>query len=119
MQKRGASAKRTQTDHSRRESLKSNYLKSHERLGNRMQCFHQGATNRETSSKVLCSNMLTRQMLGRSLLECNKNHLHSQARSELVKQEHQVGSLNHRISELRRLAYAQRLELQDAHHGFF
>ena len=32
--------------------------------------------------------------LGRSLLECNKDHLPSQARSELMIQEHQVGSLN-------------------------
>ena len=32
--------------------------------------------------------------LGRSLLEGNKDHLLSQARSELVKQEHQVESLN-------------------------
>ena len=31
--------------------------------------------------------------LGRSLLDCNNDHLLSQARSELVKQEHQVGSL--------------------------
>ena len=34
---------------------------SHERLGNRMQCFHEGATNREASSKVLCSRLLIRQ----------------------------------------------------------
>ena len=32
--------------------------------------------------------------LGRSLLEGNKDHLISQAGSELMKQEHQVGSLN-------------------------
>ena len=36
------------------------HLKSHERLGNRMHCFHQRATNQEISSKVLCSNMLIR-----------------------------------------------------------
>ena len=31
--------------------------------------------------------------LGRSLLEGNKNHLLSQTRSEIMRQEHQVGSL--------------------------
>ena len=56
--------------------------------------------------------------LGRSLLEGNKDHLLSQARSELMKQEHQVGSLNNCISELQQQAYAQRLELQDAQHGY-
>ena len=55
--------------------------------------------------------------LGRSLIEGNKDHLLSQARSELVRQEHQVGSLNDCISELQQHAVAQRLELQDAHHG--
>ena len=33
-------------------------------------------------------------------------------------QEHQVGSLNNCISEFQQLACAQRLELQDAQHGF-
>ena len=33
-------------------------------------------------------------------------------------QEHQVGSLNNCISELQQQAYAQRLELQDAQHGY-
>ena len=56
--------------------------------------------------------------LGRSLLECNKDHLPSQARSELMIQEHQVGSLNSCINDLQQQAYAQGLELQDAHHGY-
>ena len=55
--------------------------------------------------------------LGRSLLEGNKDHLLSQARSELMRQEHQVGSLNHCISDLQQHAYAQRLELRNAQHG--
>ena len=37
--------------------------------------------------------------LGRSLLEGNKDHLLSQARSELVRQEHQIGSLNNCVSD--------------------
>ena len=48
IQKRGASARRTQADHSRRESLMC-----HVRLGNRMQCFYQGVTNRETGSSSI------------------------------------------------------------------
>ena len=56
--------------------------------------------------------------VGRSLLEANKDHWHSQAKSELMRQEHQVGSLNNCISELQHKAYAQRLELQDAQHGY-
>ena len=49
--------------------------------------------------------------LGRSLLEGNKDHLLSQARSELMRQEHQVESLNNCISELQQQTCAQRLEL--------
>ena len=56
--------------------------------------------------------------LGRSLLEGNKDHVLSQLRSELLKQEYQVGSLSGCLNELQQKAYAQRLELQDAHHGY-
>ena len=56
--------------------------------------------------------------VGGSLLEGNKDHLLYQARSELMKQEHQVGALNSCINEHQQQAYAQRLELQDAHHGY-
>ena len=55
---------------------------------------------------------------GRSLLEGNKDHVLSQAKTELMRQEHQVGSLNNCISELQQQAYAERLELQDAQHGY-
>ena len=37
--------------------------------------------------------------------------------NELVRQEHQVGSLDNCIEELQHQAYAQRLELEDAQHG--
>ena len=42
--------------------------------------------------------------LGISLLEGNEDHLLSQANSEFMRQEHQVGSLNHCISELQQQA---------------
>ena len=38
--------------------------------------------------------------VGKSLLDGNRDHLLNQARSELMKQEHQVGSLNSCIDEL-------------------
>ena len=56
--------------------------------------------------------------LGRSLLQGNEDHLLSQAKSEPMRKEHQVGSLNNCISELQQPAYAQRLELQDTQHGY-
>ena len=34
-----------------------------------------------------------------------------------MRQEHKVESLNKGINELQQQAYAQRLELEDAHHG--
>ena len=47
----------------------------------------------------------------------NKDHLLSQARSEIMKQELQVESLNNCVSELQQQVHAQRLELHDAQHG--
>ena len=101
--------------------------------GNLMQCFHAtvnrvrtrfpketGVTNRETVSRVvfiLFLDLLTRQMLGNHFLMGNKDHLLNQARSELVKQKHQVGSLDSCINELQHQAYAQTLVVQDALHG--
>ena len=82
-----------------------------------MQCFHQGAKNHETSSRVLFLNMLIRQNWEDLFLKVKKDHLLSQARSDLMKQELQVESLNDCISGLQQRAYAQRLELQGAQHG--
>ena len=56
--------------------------------------------------------------VAKSLLDGNRDHLLTQARSKLMKQEHKVESLNNCISELQQQAYAQRLELEDAHHGY-
>ena len=35
-----------------------------------------------------------------------------------MKKEHELGSLNSCIDELQQQDYAQRLELENAHHGF-
>ena len=53
-----------------------------------------------------------------SLLEGNKDHLLNQARSDLAKQEHHVESINKCIGELQRQREEQKLELQDAQHGY-
>ena len=48
--------------------------------------------------------------VARSLPDGNRDHLLTQARSELMKQEHEVESLNNCIDELQQQADAQRLE---------
>ena len=53
--------------------------------------------------------------VAKSLLDGNRDHLLAEARSELMKQEYKVESLNTCISELQQQTYAQRLELEDAH----
>ena len=61
---------------------------------------------------------MTRQMLRDLFLKVTRINLLNQARSEIIKQEHQVGSLNSCIDELQQQTHVQRLELQDAHHGY-
>ena len=106
MQERETSAQRTQAEKSRRESLMSSSSQEPTVPGKPEIMFsifkHADPSN-----------------LGRSLLEGNEDHLLSQTRSELVKQEHQMGSIKSCIDELQQQAYPQRLELEDAHHGFF
>ena len=52
--------------------------------------------------------------VAKSLLD----HLLAEARSELMKREYKVESLNTCISEFQQQTYAHRLELQDAHLGY-
>ena len=87
--------------------------------GNLLHCFHRGSKEPRNQFKSSVFKDADPSNQGRSLLEANKDHLLSQARSELVKQEHQVGSLNNCISELQQQTYAPTLELQDAQHEFF
>ena len=58
MQKRGASAQRTQADHSRRESLKSSSSQEARASGKPDALFSSRSDEPGTGSKVLCSNML-------------------------------------------------------------
>ena len=71
-----------------------------------------GVMNRETVSRVvviLFSDLMTLPMLGRSPLDRNKDHLLNEARSELMRQEHQVGSLNKSINELQQQALCSKI----------
>ena len=47
-----------------------------------------------------------------------RDHLLAEARSELIKKEYKVESLNTCINELQQQTYAQRLEMEDAHFGY-
>ena len=71
-----------------------------------------------THVEVVTSSWLKFDEKHHPLSEVNKDHLLRQARSEFVRQERQVGSLNNCISELQQQVCAQRLELQDAPHGY-
>ena len=79
--------------------------------------FMKERTNRETSSSSLKKHA-DPSNLGGSLLEGNKDHLLSQARFELMKQEHQVGCFNNGIRELQQQTCAQRMGSQDAQHRY-
>ena len=115
IQERGASAKRTQAD--LRESLISSSSQEPRAPGKLAAMFSSGSDEPGNQFESYMFKYADPSNLGRSLLEGNKDNLFSQARSELVRQGHQVGSLNHCISELQQQAYAQRLELQGAQHG--
>ena len=115
---RGASAKRTQADHSRRESLTSSSSQEPRANGKPDAMFSSGSKEPGNLIKSCVFKHADPSNLARSLLEGNKDHLLSQPRSEIMEQEHQVGSLNNCIDELQQQAYDQRLELEDAHHGY-
>ena len=131
---RGASAQPTQADHSRRESLMSSSSREPRASGKRDAMF---SLNSEPTLDTLSvrnkSNEPGNQFensvhsvfkfadainVGGSLLEGNKDHLLDQVRSELMKQEREVGSFNKCINESQQQVYAQRLELQDTQHGY-
>ena len=124
--------RQTQAYHSERESLmasSSRDLEAAGKLDAMFSCHNESSQNtfserdrrNEPGNRCVHSvfRLADRANVGKSLLDGNKDHLLNQARSELVKQEHEEGSLNSCINELQQQTYAQRLELEDAHHGFF
>ena len=134
VQKRDANPQRTQACHSKREGLitsSSRDLKVSWKPDAVFSCHSESSQNtfseRDRSNEPRnrfgsCVHFVFRfadpATVGKSLLDGNKDHLLSQARADLMKPEHQVESLDSRISELLQQAYAQRLELEDAHHGY-
>ena len=56
--------------------------------------------------------------VSKSPLNGNRDHLFAEARSELMKQDYKVESLNTCTIELQQQIYAQRWELEDAHFGY-
>ena len=115
IQERGTSARRTQADHSRRESLTSSSSQEPSTPGNPAAMFSSGNEEPGNQFKSSIFKNADPSTLGRSLPEGNEDHLLSQARTEHVRKEHQGGSLNYCISELQQLTHAQRLEL---HKGY-
>ena len=107
MQKRGASAQRTQADHSRRESKKSNPSQEPRASGKPDAVFSSRSDEPGNQLESSMFKYADPSKLGRSLLEGDNDHLLSQARSELMRQEHQGGSLKNCIGELQQQAYAQ------------
>ena len=114
IQLRGAIAQRTQADHSRREFLMSSSSQEPRVSGKPDAVFPSRSNEQGNLFENSTFTFANPSNLGQSLLEDNEDHLLNQTRSELLKQEHQVGSVNNCISELMQQAYAQGLELQDA-----
>ena len=117
LQERGASAKRAQAGW--RKGLGSSSSQEPSAPAKAAALFSSGTKEPGNQLKSSVFGNASPSNLGRSLLESSKDQLLSQARSERMRQEHQVGSLNNRIIEFQQQSYAQRLELQDAQHGFF
>ena len=124
---REASAERSQVYHSEREGSMSsssqglNFKGTGELVA---LCSHQNRLNHDAFSErqqlvhVLGSDESIFRFsntvnVARSLLDGNRDHLLTQARSELTKQEHKVESLHNCIVELQQQAYAQRLPITD------
>ena len=116
IQEREVSAKRTQAD--RRESLMSHSSQESGASGKPAAWFSSESGEPGNLIRSSVFRNANPSNLGGSLLEGNKDHLLNQARSDLMKQELHVESLNKCISELQQQAYAQRLEFQDARYGF-
>ena len=122
VQKRETSAQRTHADHSRRESLRSSSSREPRVSGlpDAMFPFDSEPTL-NTFSVRNRSNEPGDQFESsvHSVVRfANKDQLLHQAMSELMKQEHRLGSLTSCINKLQQQTSAQRLELQDAHHGY-
>ena len=125
VQKRQANAQRAQGYHSRRENLMSSSrdLEASGKPDAVFSCHSESSQNtfskrdrsndsgnRFESSVHSVLRIADPPKVGKSLLDGNNDHLLDKARSQRMKQEHQVESLNNCIDELQKQAYA--------HHGY-
>ena len=135
MQEREASAERSQVYHSERENLMPSSSRDPISTGKLAALFSsQNRLYQDTFSdrqdfssrhqQVFWSNerfirfSFPATNVAKSVLDGNRDHLLAEATSELMKQEYKVESLNTCISEVQQQIYAQRLELEDSHHGY-
>ena len=134
LQEREAIAERSEVYHSERENLMSSSSQDPTSTGKPVAVFSShNRLNRDTFSDRDEFSFRHQQVFGsnepfirfsnlanfaKSLLNGNRDHLLTEARSELMKQEYKVESLNTCISELQQQTYCQRLELEDAHLGY-
>ena len=93
-----------------RESLKSNSSQDPRASGNPDAVFSSRSDEPGNQVESSMFKYADPSELWRSLLDGSEDHLLSQARSELMRQEHQVGSLNSCINELQ---FSNRLILKD------
>ena len=86
--------------------------------GNRLHCFHQKGNEQRNQmwSSVLGNVNLSN--LNGTLLEGNKDHLLSHARSDLAKRDIHVESFNKCIGDLQKRTEAQNRALQDVQNEF-
>ena len=117
-QRRGASAQHDHADHYGWKSMKSDSSQEQRESGKPDAVLSSKSNEPGDQLKSSIFKHSASQIWEDLFLKATE-HLLSQARSELMKQEHQVGSLNNCISELQRQANDQGLELQNAHHGYF
>ena len=110
LQERGASAKRTRAD--LRNGLMSSSCQEPSAPGKPDALFSLGSEEPGNQFKSSVFKHADPSNWRRSLLDSNKDHLHGQAKSELMRQEHQVGSPNTCINELQQQTFAQRLEFK-------
>ena len=134
LQEREASAERSQVYHSERENFMSSSSQDPTSTGKLVALFSsQNSVNQETFSVREDFPLRHQQVfwinepffrfsnpvnVAKSLLDGDRDHLLAEARSELMRQEYKVESLNACISELQQQTHGQRLELEDAHFGY-
>ena len=133
LQEREANAERTQVYHSARENLMSSSSQI-PIAGRPVALFSsKNRSNQDTFSDREDLSLQHQQVFGnseplfrfsnpvnsaKSLLDGNRDHVLAEAKSELMKQECKVDSLNTCIRDLQRQAHSQRLEFDDAHFGY-